>query len=69
MASHADPGDPGKPASHKASLETRIALIGVLGALAGTLTGGLVTWVVTQDQLSSQRAGPPRRERFESCRT
>jgi hypothetical protein len=66
MARDADPGEAGKPASKKASLETRIALIGVLGALAGTLTGGLVTWVVTQDQLSSQRADARRAERLDA---
>jgi hypothetical protein len=66
MASSADPGDLGKPAAHKLSLEMRIALIGVLGALAGTLTGGLVTWVVTQDQLASQRADTRRAERLDA---
>ena len=66
MASRVDPGDPAKPAAHKPSLETRIALIGVLGALAGTLAGGLVTWAVTQDQISSQRADTRRSERLDA---
>jgi hypothetical protein len=66
MASRADPGEPGKPTARKLSLETRIALIGVVGALAGTLTGGLVTWVVTQDQLASQRADTRRAERLDA---
>jgi hypothetical protein len=61
MASSADPGD-----ARKLSLEMRIALIGVLGALAGTLTGGLITWVVTQDQLSAQRADTRRAERLDA---
>jgi hypothetical protein len=32
-----------------------IALIGVFGALAGTVVGGLVTWKVTDIQISAQR--------------
>ena len=66
MASSADPGDPGKSIDHKLSLGTRIALIGVVGALAGTLTGGLITWAVTQDQLASQRADTRRAERLDA---
>ena len=38
----------------------------VAGALAGALTGGLVTWSITQDQLSSQKAGARRTERLEA---
>ena len=37
-----------------------------MGALAGTLAGGLVTWVVTQDQLASQRADTRRAERLDA---
>ena len=48
----------------KPSLEMRVALIGVVGALAGTLAGGLVTWAVTKDQLASQRADARRTERL-----
>ena len=43
------------------SLETRVAVIGVAGALAGTLVGGLVTYAVTQQQISS-RSEPARRD-------
>jgi hypothetical protein len=50
-------------ATPRLSLETRVALIGVVGALAGTLAGGLVTWVVTQEQLESQRTDARRVER------
>jgi pyrroline-5-carboxylate reductase len=46
------------------SLETRIAVIGVVGALAGTLVGGLVTYAVTQDQISSQKKETRRTERL-----
>jgi hypothetical protein len=66
VESGSGPGEPGKPTGHKPSFETRIALIGVVGALAGTLVGGLVTWVVTQDQLSSQRADARRAERLDA---
>jgi hypothetical protein len=45
------------------SLETRIALIGVTGALAGTLVGGLVTYKVTQEQILSERTESRRAER------
>jgi hypothetical protein len=45
------------------SLETRIAVIGVLGALTGTLVGGLVTYKVTQQQISSERTESRRVER------
>jgi hypothetical protein len=65
VASTADP-EPARDAGPKLSLETRIALIGVVGALAGTLTGGLVTWFVTQDQLASQRADARRAERLDA---
>lgn len=69
MASSADSGDPGdreEVARRQLSLETRVALIGVVGALAGTLAGGLVTWVVTQDQIASQRADTRRAERLDA---
>ena len=66
MEGGSDPGKPEKPSGHKPSFETRIALIGVVGALAGTLVGGLVTWVVTQDQLSSQKAEARRAERLDA---
>jgi hypothetical protein len=46
--------------------ETRIALIGVVGALAGTLVGGLVTYAVTQQQISSQKAESRRTERLDA---
>jgi len=45
------------------SLETRIAVIGVVGALTGTLVGGLVTYAVTQQQISSQKTEARRAER------
>ena len=48
------------------SNETRIALIGVLGALAGTLVGGAVTYKVTQEQISSQRVESRRAERVDA---
>jgi hypothetical protein len=69
MAGTADPGDRGNSTTPKLSLETRIALIGVVGALAGTLTGGLVTWLVTQDQLASQKTETRRAERLDAYST
>jgi hypothetical protein len=48
------------------ALETRIAMIGVVGALTGTLVGGLVTYAVTQDQISSQKAESRRTERLDA---
>jgi hypothetical protein len=50
-------------------MEMRIALIGIVGALAGTLVGGVITWKVTQDQLSSQRADARRAERLDAYST
>src|ERR1051325_9384756 len=50
-------------------LETRVALIGVVGALAGTLAGGLVTWQITHEQISSQRADAHRTERLNAYAT
>jgi hypothetical protein len=50
-------------------MEMRIALIGVVGALAGALVGGLITWKVTQEQLSSQRADARRAERLDAYST
>lgn len=47
----------------------RIALIGVVGALLGTLVGGGVTYVVTQSQISSQRAEARRSERLDAYST
>jgi len=46
------------------SLETRIAVIGVVGALTGTLVGGLVTYAVTQQQISSQKSESRRADRL-----
>ena len=68
VASGADRGDSGdrKEAAPRLSLQTRIALIGVMGALAGTLVGGLVTWYVTQEQIESQRADARRAERLDA---
>jgi hypothetical protein len=69
VASGADSGDSGdrkEAATNQVSLQTRIALIGVAGALAGTLAGGLVTWFVTQDQIESQRADTRRAERLDA---
>jgi hypothetical protein len=68
VASGADAGDSGdrKEAAPRLSLQTRIALIGVAGALAGTLAGGLVTWYVTQEQIESQRADTRRAERLDA---
>jgi hypothetical protein len=68
VASGADRGDSGdrKEAAPRLSLQTRIALIGVAGALAGTLTGGLVTWYVTQEQIESHRADTRRAERLDA---
>jgi hypothetical protein len=68
VASTLDAGDSGrgKDSAPRLSLQTRVALIGVVGALAGTLAGGLVTWVVTKDQLSSQRAESRRAERLDA---
>ena len=48
------------------SAEARIALIGVVGALAGTLVGGGVTYAVTQDQISSQKVESRRTERLDA---
>jgi hypothetical protein len=61
-----DAGQPGKREGRKLSLESRIALIGVAGALAGTLVGGLVTWKITQDQISSQKTEAHRTERLDA---
>src|SRR5436309_15307369 len=47
-------------------METRIALIGIVGALTGTLVGGLVTWAITQDQISSQKEEARRAERLDA---
>lgn len=66
MASNADGSASQKSTEHKLSLETRIALIGVVGALAGALVGGLITWKVTQEQLSSQRVDARRAERLDA---
>jgi hypothetical protein len=65
VASGADAGESGnrKEGAPRLSLQTRIALIGVTGALAGTLAGGLVTWYVTQEQIESERADARRAER------
>ncbi len=51
------------------SAETRIALIGVFGALLGTLVGGGVTYAVTQSQISSQKAESRRTERLDAYST
>jgi hypothetical protein len=69
VASDADPSASRKSIEHKLSLETRIALIGVVGALAGALVGGLITWKVTQEQLSSQKADARRAERLDAYST
>ena len=45
------------------SLETRIAVIGLAGALAGTIVGGAITYKVTQEQISSERTESRRAER------
>jgi hypothetical protein len=42
----------------------RIALVGVIASLLGTLIGGGVTYAVTQSQLSSQKAEARRTERL-----
>lgn len=70
MASDPGPGEPAKSAAEKKpSLEFRIALIGVLGALAGTLAGGLITWAVTQDQVAAQRSDARRAEKLDAYAT
>jgi hypothetical protein len=51
------------------SLETRIAVIGVVGALTGTLVGGLVTYAITQQQISSQKSESRRAERLNAYST
>ena|SRR5215208_3759735 len=48
------------------SLETRIAVIGLAGALAGTIVGGAITYKVTQEQISSQRTESRRAERLDA---
>ena len=69
MASDADPDDSGKSSGHRLSLQARLALLGIAGALLGTLTGGLVTWLVTRDQLAAQRADTRRAERLNAYST
>jgi hypothetical protein len=44
----------------------RIALVGVIASLFGTLIGGGVTYAVTQSQLSSQNAEAHRTERLKA---
>lgn len=44
----------------------RIALIGVVASLLGTLIGGGVTYAVTQSQISSKRADDRRTERLDA---
>ena len=63
-AGRGDAEDRAGGAARQMSFQTRIALIGVTGALAGTLAGGLITWVVTQEQIDSQRADARRAERL-----
>jgi hypothetical protein len=69
VAAGADSGASRTSPEHTLSLETRIALIGVVGALAGALVGGLITWKVTQEQLSSQKADARRAERLDAYST
>ena len=66
MASSADPEDSEKSTGRTLSLQMRLAILGIAGALLGTLAGGLVTWFVTQDQLASQRADARRAERLDA---
>src|SRR5262252_1058053 len=47
----------------------RIALIGVVASLLGTLVGGAVTYAVTQSQISSQKAESRRAERLDAYST
>jgi hypothetical protein len=47
----------------------RIALIGVVASLLGTLVGGAVTYAVTQSQISSQEAESHRTERLDAYST
>jgi hypothetical protein len=47
----------------------RIALIGVVASLLGTLIGGGVTYAVTQSQISSQKAESRRSERLDAYST
>ena len=51
------------------SLQTRIALISVAGALTGSLIGGLVTWKVTRENITSERADARRAERRDAYAT
>jgi hypothetical protein len=55
MASDPDAVQGPEQAKPKLSIETRIALIGVLGALAGTVVGGLITWAIANTQIQAQR--------------
>jgi hypothetical protein len=47
----------------------RIALVGVIASLFGTLIGGGVTYAVTQSQISSQKAEARRAERLDAYST
>jgi hypothetical protein len=47
----------------------RIALIGVVASLMGTLIGGGITYAVTQSQISSQEAESHRTERLDAYST
>jgi hypothetical protein len=47
----------------------RIALVGVVASLFGTLIGGGVTYAVTQSQISSQKAESRRTERLDAYST
>ena len=47
----------------------RIAVLGIVASLLGTLIGGGVTYAVTQSQISSQRAESRRAERLDAYST
>ena len=47
----------------------RIALVGVIASLLGTLIGGAVTYAVTQSQISSQKEESHRTERLDAYST
>lgn len=63
MASSAESADTPGVREPRLSLQTRIALISVTGALTGALIGGLVTWTVTRENITSERADARRAER------
>lgn len=49
--------------SHARALSLRIAVLGAVAALGGSLIGGLVTWLVTHESVVSERDAVRRAER------